>query len=360
MKIALTLTAAALSILLGGADARAASGTPSLTLTSEQRRRMYELLREYTNTKKDPDRRAEVVDELVALGPVAASQLLSRVDREVRMKHPRYTMAFERAAMKVAADREKEIDKKQLEEDLAALKRLEGNPTKADAEKSGWPAMLRLKALYTMDPADVLAADEKLADVREELVRFGTWADACRGPVLETLRAQGRDTSSVDVGLMSFAERLTMEESGAATRAFSIARKHAPILKANAPLLGQVDKETAIGIRDLNLMRMIMGHAPLRIDLKLCTAAHDHSEDMRTRNFFDHVSPVPGKRNVGDRAKMAGTTASGENIYRGKDRALDANLGWFHSPGHFTNMFRPSFKRIGIGHSGGFWTQVFG
>ena len=39
-------------------------------------------------------------------------------------------------------------------------------------------------------------------------------------------------------------------------------------------------------------------------------AALNHSEDMSKHNFFDHDSPVKGRRSFGDRAAEAGTTAS--------------------------------------------------
>lgn len=37
-----------------------------------------------------------------------------------------------------------------------------------------------------------------------------------------------------------------------------------------------------------------------------------------------------------------------------------ANEGWFKSPGHFPNMFRSRFRRVGIGVSKNRWTQMFG
>jgi len=353
------IAALSVSLLVVDHAALAAADGPKLRLSSDERRRMYDLLREYPNKRKDPARQGEIVDELVALGPVAASQMMKRLDREFRMKQPRYRMMFDRAAARAAAAKEKDADRKQIDADLALLKAQEANPTKGNADKA-WPAMQRLKEVYRLDCKAVVAGDETLSAAREEILRLGTWLDMCRAPVIAGLEAQGRDASSIEVGDTPFDTRLAMQDAGSATRALSIARKHAPTLKANEAALAKVHAEVAAGVSDLNMMRMIMGHAPLRIDLKLCDAARGHCEDMKERNFFDHTSPVPGKRTFLDRAKLAGTSARGENIARGQSRALDANKGWFYSPGHFTNMFNAGFKRIGFGFAGKFWTQVFG
>jgi uncharacterized protein YkwD len=102
-----------------------------------------------------------------------------------------------------------------------------------------------------------------------------------------------------------------------------------------------------------------VGLNALVLDPKLCTASRDHSQDMKEKNFFAHNSPVPGKESPWQRAKLAGTTASAENIYSGGSNPSGANKGWFFSPGHHKNMFG-GHRRIGLGHYGGRWTQMFG
>src|SRR5208337_1044126 len=97
----------------------------------------------------------------------------------------------------------------------------------------------------------------------------------------------------------------------------------------------------------------------LAIDLSLCEAAREHSQDMERLHFFSHESPVPGKKTPWDRAKLAGTTASGENIFNGSTSGKAADEVWFHSPGHHKNQMG-NFARVGVGRSGVYFTQMFG
>lgn len=113
------------------------------------------------------------------------------------------------------------------------------------------------------------------------------------------------------------------------------------------------------GIRELNEWRLLLDQSALEIDPKLCDAGRGHSQDMAEKGFFDHTSPIPGKRTPSDRAKAAGTSGSGENIYMGSTEPEAANRGWFYSPGHHKNMFRPNYKLVGLGQFNRHWTQMF-
>lgn len=108
-----------------------------------------------------------------------------------------------------------------------------------------------------------------------------------------------------------------------------------------------------------NLYRMLMGKAPLKLNPKLCAAARDHCKDMVEKDFFDHVSPVPGKRTVGDRARLQGASAGGENIHMGSTAADGAFWSWFGSLGHHKNMLG-DYAEIGVGNHQKHWTQMFG
>jgi len=110
----------------------------------------------------------------------------------------------------------------------------------------------------------------------------------------------------------------------------------------------------------LNAMRLMCGLSALEYDPKLCAAATGHSKDMDSLGFFSHESPVKGKKTFTDRARLAGTTASGENIYMGSGSPADALRAWFLSPGHHKNMLNPNNTRQGLGRQGRYWTQMFG
>jgi len=76
--------------------------------------------------------------------------------------------------------------------------------------------------------------------------------------------------------------------------------------------------------------------------------ARDHSEDMKERRFFAHVSPHTGS--VSDRLEVADvrTVFHGENIAR--NAALsDAQAGLMRSIGHRRNILHPRATEVGIG-----------
>jgi uncharacterized protein YkwD len=101
---------------------------------------------------------------------------------------------------------------------------------------------------------------------------------------------------------------------------------------------------------------------PLSMDTKLRCAARNHSRDMATRGYFDHVSPDGD--DIADRLARAGFewSAIGENIARGQESPAEVMQGWMDSPGHCANILEPRFDFIGVGYlgDGAYWTQTFG
>ena len=57
---------------------------------------------------------------------------------------------------------------------------------------------------------------------------------------------------------------------------------------------------------ETNRARCAQGLSPLETNRDLQKAAQWHSADMAKRNFFDHTSPVRGRRTLGDRVSKAG------------------------------------------------------
>ena len=130
-------------------------------------------------------------------------------------------------------------------------------------------------------------------------------------------------------------------------------------LESNETLRPGSDPEEFAGTTSLNRLRWLLGLSLLRLDDKLTKAARDHSADMATLGFFDHTSPVEGKRTPGDRAARFGTSAGAENIAAGHDTGASAIRGWWYSPGHHRNMLG-NHGRVGLGRSAQHWTQMFG
>ncbi len=120
----------------------------------------------------------------------------------------------------------------------------------------------------------------------------------------------------------------------------------------------------AAAVGFLNEARAEAGLSPVQCDARLLAAARAHSEDMATRNFFDHVNPdgeQPWDRL--NRIGATGWTAVGENIAEGQRSAAEVHAAWMGSVGHRANILRPDFTHAGVGvyQDGGriFWTQVF-
>ncbi len=115
----------------------------------------------------------------------------------------------------------------------------------------------------------------------------------------------------------------------------------------------------------VNQERAKAGCAALTVDSRLAAAAREHSQDMATRNYFDHTTPEgvdPGTRitNAGYRWQ-----AYGENIAMGQPDPDSVMQAWMNSPGHRANILNCNFKNLGVGLAYNakhqpYWTQDFG
>ena len=116
----------------------------------------------------------------------------------------------------------------------------------------------------------------------------------------------------------------------------------------NARLAEKLDPEEARAILALNLTRNLLGLPALAIDLEALRGGPRALPGHGAAEVLFARSPVPGKKTFGDRAKLAGTTASAENIFAGVSDGKAAHEGWFHSPGHHRNQMGNS-SRVGVG-----------
>lgn len=117
----------------------------------------------------------------------------------------------------------------------------------------------------------------------------------------------------------------------------------------------------------LNEDRRILGLPPLSLDLALSDVARGHSDEMRDKKFFAHMSPSTGL--AGDRLQSAGYRASahGENLAL-NDSIFEAQSSLMESVGHRRNIISESMTHVGIGLARGeekgaraswYLTQVF-
>jgi len=107
----------------------------------------------------------------------------------------------------------------------------------------------------------------------------------------------------------------------------------------------------------INAERKKKGMEPFVWDEDLARAARYHAFDMGSQNYFNHDSH---DRLGGKLKKVGGTFArikafhtssfvNSENIAAGNEGAYDTYMQWYHSPGHYENMFNSASKKIGVG-----------
>lgn len=115
--------------------------------------------------------------------------------------------------------------------------------------------------------------------------------------------------------------------------------------------------DTVVGVVcDLNVTRAQNGLPPLRWSWYLWGAAQRMAADIRTRHYFEHVTP--DGRTLADRVEETGylpddpTWALGENLGWGTgpwSSPLSIVLGWMDSPGHRENVLDPQFDDVAVG-----------
>lgn len=109
----------------------------------------------------------------------------------------------------------------------------------------------------------------------------------------------------------------------------------------------------------VNQERSAAGCAPVHSDDRLTAAAQLHSEDMDRNDYMSHTGR--NGSTPGDRANAQGYQAwSGENVAKGQRSAQQVMDAWMNSPGHRQNILDCANKALGVGESGGAWTQLFG
>ena len=319
---------------------------------SDERAEAARLFKVY-HKSTDQAARGQAVEALSQMHESVMIALVPNIERDWQVAVSEYLTSVQRTANELARKRSSGFsasrDIASLRATLARLRAAGDGLTKERLQYEGEPALRRLRELHSITKMDLTSTQPKLGpagDAARALTRM-------RVMLKQKARLQDeRDYTEAD---------LARQESALILRAFRTEPKAAAILDANAALAARagLPAEEVEGVRDLNEMRMLLGLAPLLIDPRLHDAARGHSQDMATMRFFSHDSPVPGKTTPWERAKLAGTEASAENIFSGSPDPRAASEAWFSSPGHHLNMFG-NHRRVGMGRYGGCWTQLFG
>lgn len=359
------LTAAILLLLSGGglvAPAVAEHQT-SRSLSPENRAEVNRLLREYRAAGSNLEKKKDVCQKVLAIDPAAVPLMLAAVERDLQPQSRKYIAKFQAQAVAAAKRKVGKVDLNQVAEMRSAvheLQKLGDGFTKEVIVEKIDPVVQKLRQAFILERGEVLDKSPELQGERKQLEDLGEMWQRCQAqlpsaPVKENPAKDGSKKSTT----LSFESCLQSEEDLAAALAIPLDPRTRAILAMNAKLAEKLDPEEARAILALNLSRNLLGLPALAIDLQLCEAARGHSQDMERLKFFSHESPVPGKKSFTDRAKLAGTTACGENIFAGTSNGNSAHMGWFHSPGHHRNQMGNS-SRVGVGRSGTYFTQIFG
>lgn len=363
----------AMTVVLLLAGAGLAADTKKPPLSAQQRKEMLELVTEFRKVRPEPKRRLDVIDRMEKIGPIGLNMLLDILQKEMGKQLSDYRNFFSQAA---AAEGVKKLNEETLGE-IAELRQKilalsdDEELTKEKIVQIGDPGLARLKELVLFNREDVLEKNPALLKRRAPLEVLGKQWERCAMHLLAEQEDETPDEAKKEcadeeegedekeLAPPSFADYLVKEEEMATALSMPMDAQTRTVLAGNEKLVGKLDPEESRCVLDLNLTRSLLGLRPLQIDVALAKAARDHSSDMAEQKFFSHESPVSGKKTPWDRAKLAGTSSSAENIALGALDGAAANQIWWHSPGHHKNMLG-SHSRVGVGHHGKHWTEMFG
>lgn len=352
--------AAAILWIFGIPFARAADKPRTGMVSATQQGELSSLLSALAAKNSTVEDRRKIAARILEIGPPGPEKLAAAVEKQTALLDKDYRRAFlaeaDRLRMKKMKDAGASFNGEVKASRQAVLSIREDKIlSPAMILKQADPAMRKLEALLAVSRQDVLAASEALRKQRQDLLDW----DALKplSPAGENPPAASGNPSAKPSALEAALEDY---EDLAAVMALPTSLTARRTLEANFVLAGQIHPEEARCIQDVNRIRALLGLRVLKTDLKLCQAARDHSKDMVTHKFFNHISPLPGKTKFSDRAKLAETTACAENIHYGTHKGVEANVAWFHSPAHFHVMLHDIHVRIGAGVHEGMWTQMFG
>jgi uncharacterized protein YkwD len=333
-----------------------AAEAPSPTLTAKDRRQVTLLGRKFAKVEDDAARTA-VADDLLAYGPRGAAALYDAADRMLKPLVARYRSDLLAATREMLRGRFEGGDQENLETLQNQIRSLggDGGLTKEKIKAKGDPALKKLQSRLVIPPEEVLEANPELQRRRERLLALGKH----RQRAADYLRKNAPEAKDALPDPRPFEGALGDHEALTGLLALAQTDAERRVLIENADTAPRIQPEEARGIRRLNLIRLLAGLKPLRIDVRLCDAARDHSKDMVEKKFFGHESPVEGKKTPGDRARNFGTSAHAENIAGGSDTGTGAIRQWWYSPGHHKNMMG-GHHRVGLGRHRKTWTQMFG
>jgi uncharacterized protein YkwD len=321
----------------GFAEEESEDAKPSQGSEAAQRKKVRQFLAKFRLPRLSVERRAAFLKQAAEVGPEGVA-----VTKEMLAKE------LARVKSQIGVPPTSALDEQieSLRKTLAKL-RADPNLSHEQTEKIGLPALNQLTVVYRQQQGQLAPYKKKVAAAAAQLRQYAE--------IFQLLQKEWKQAAPLP--LDEYLADTDKMIAGATTPADEAIRQ---VAEENAKVAPQLDRGAVAGMEEVNAIRVMCGLNALVYDPKLCEAAFGHSTDMQRLNFFAHESPVSGKASFVDRAKLAGTTASGENIFKGSSSPAEAIKAWFLSPGHHKNLFGEGHKRQGLGRVGVYWTQEFG
>jgi len=325
-------------------------------LSGDQKRQLDTWLSEFEDASATPRERKTLASKIIHLGPYGAKKLYVKVIPELEQRQKKLLHELVKGAQSRFRDQlpESKSDRSSLIRNVRKtrkkLRKLAKNPKKKKIRSLGVPGLKQLSEIYLIDRTPLLRTDP-VQPLVNRVMEFYIYKKECERVIPRKDLNHPPSTASPKAVVKRLAYRASL---------VPIANKkhHVRILTSNRKEANQIQHVEALGILDLNRIRLLLRMKPLRIDPRLCAAARDHSSDMKRLGFFSHTSKISDKKTFQDRAANFNTNARAENIAKA-DKPREVNMNWYHSPGHHKNMLRTGFSAIGLGNAGRYWTQMF-
>ncbi len=177
--------------------------------------------------------------------------------------------------------------------------------------------------------------DPNLDDFGQSLQLFGL-------PLTEPRLERNPDG---DLVLTQWFERARFEDHG--TNGVLLGRLGAEIRSITPPPPESTEAEAMLDA--INAERTQRGLVALKLNDQLNSAAQSHSNDMASKNFFDHTGSDGS--DAGERISRTGYKPRtwAENIAAGYKTPAEVVAAWMNSSGHRANILNADMREIGVG-----------
>lgn len=179
-------------------------------------------------------------------------------------------------------------------------------------------------------------------------------------PISEPSATVSQPTQEVQVPVTTPVPSPTTAPTAAPTQAPAVSSQDI-VSQANALSAANIAYYNEI-LELVNNIRAEAGVSPLTLDTTLCQAATVRAIEMDNTGGFSHTRP--DGTDCWSVFKLYGITyrTCGENIAMGQRTPAQVVESWRNSPGHYANMVKAGFGKLGVGMSNSnriYWVQMF-